>query len=48
MGAQIGAKLKGEQLRGLLAMMVIAVALKLLLDLATRPDDLFSILPTGG
>ena len=48
LGAQIGAKLKGEQLRGLLAMMVIAVALKLLLDLATRPDDLFSILPTGG
>lgn len=48
LGAQIGAKLKGEQLRGLLAMMVISVALKLLVDLATKPSDLFSVLPAGG
>lgn len=35
--------LKGEQLRGLLAMMVISVSLKLLFDLASRPDDLYSL-----
>lgn len=43
-GARLGAKLNGEQLRGLLAMMVILVALKLLLDLATKPADLYSII----
>jgi len=43
-GARIGERLNGEQLRGLLAMMVILVALKLLLDMATRPADLYSIL----
>ncbi|MBO6520499.1 MAG: sulfite exporter TauE/SafE family protein [Rhodospirillales bacterium] len=48
LGAQIGAKLKGEQLRGLLAMMVISVAIKLLIDLATQPADLYSVLPAGG
>ena len=42
-GARIGAVLKGEQLRGLLAMMVISVSLKLLFDLASRPDDLYSL-----
>ncbi len=47
-GAQIGAKLKGEQLRGLLAMLVIMVSLKLLLDLATEPSDVYSILPGTG
>jgi len=44
LGARIGERLNGEQLRGLLAMMVILVALKLLLDMATRPADLYSIL----
>jgi hypothetical protein len=44
LGARVGERLNGEQLRGLLAMMVILVALKLLLDLATRPNDLYSIM----
>jgi len=47
-GAKLGAKLNGEQLRGLLAMMVILVAMKLLLDLATRPTDLYSIIRVIG
>jgi uncharacterized membrane protein YfcA len=47
-GARLGAKLNGEQLRGLLAMMVILVAMKLLLDLATRPTDLYSIIRVIG
>ncbi len=48
LGARIGEKLNGEQLRGLLAMMVISVALKLLIDLATRPSDVYSIMTTVG
>lgn len=48
LGARIGEKLNGEQLRGLLAMMVISVALKLLIDLATRPSDVYSIMSTSG
>jgi uncharacterized membrane protein YfcA len=46
-GAQIGtrwgAKLRGEQLRLLLALIVLAVATKLVFDLTVRPDNLFSI-----
>lgn len=42
-GTKIGAKLKGEQLRGLLALMVLAVCVKLALDLVLEPADLYSI-----
>ena len=42
-GARFGTKLKGEQLRGLLAMMVLAVAIKLGFELALTPADLFSV-----
>jgi uncharacterized membrane protein YfcA len=42
-GTRIGAKLKGEQLRGLLALIVLMVCLKLLLDLVLMPEDLFSL-----
>jgi hypothetical protein len=36
-------------LRGLLALMVLAVAVKLLVDLVSTPDDLYSIgSPVGG
>jgi len=42
-GARLGAQLRGEQLRGLLALMVLAVALKLLFDLIVTPDDLYSL-----
>lgn len=46
-GAQIGtrwgAKLRGEELRLLLALIVLAVAAKLVFDLTVRPDNLFSI-----
>jgi uncharacterized membrane protein YfcA len=48
-GAQIGtrwgAKLRGEELRLLLALIVLAVAAKLVFDLTVRPDNLFSIAP---
>ena len=42
-GTKVGSKLKGEQLRGLLAAMVLAVCGKLLFDLVVTPDDIFSI-----
>ena len=42
-GTRAGAKLPGEELRGLLALMVLIVCGKLLFDLVVTPDDLFSI-----
>ena len=42
-GTRAGALLRGEQLRGLLALMVLAVCLKLAFDLAMQPSDLFSV-----
>jgi uncharacterized membrane protein YfcA len=45
-GAQFGtrwaSKLRGEQLRGLLAILVLAVAVKLAADLTVPPLDLYS------
>ncbi|HER27502.1 MAG TPA: sulfite exporter TauE/SafE family protein, partial [Rhodospirillales bacterium] len=42
-GARIGVKLKGEQLRGLLALMVLLVCAKISYDLLATPLDMFSI-----
>jgi len=42
-GVRVGAKLRGEQLRGLMALMVLSVAIKLAWDLVSTPDDLFSV-----
>ena len=42
-GSRFGAMLRGEQLRGLLALMVLAVSLKLAFDLVVTPSDLFSV-----
>jgi uncharacterized membrane protein YfcA len=47
-GTVIGAKLKAEQLRILLAIMVLAVCGKLALDLLIQPSELFSIGTAGG
>jgi len=50
-GAQLGvraaAKLRGEQLRLLLALLVLAVAVRLLFGLVARPHDLYSISVDG-
>lgn len=46
-GSQLGGRLKAEQLRILLALLVIAVAAKLGLDLLIRPAELYSLF-TGG
>jgi uncharacterized membrane protein YfcA len=42
-GTRIGVKLKAEQLRILLSIMVIAVCVKLALDLLIEPSELFSL-----
>lgn len=42
-GARAGAKLRGEQLRALLALLVLAVAIRLALDLFLTPDHLYSL-----
>ncbi|MFV3075080.1 sulfite exporter TauE/SafE family protein [Niveispirillum fermenti] len=42
-GTRAGARLRGEQARALLALMVLAVAVKLAVDLIVRPEDLYSI-----
>jgi uncharacterized membrane protein YfcA len=47
-GVRAGQKLRGEQLRALLALMVLGVALRLLFDLVVRPSDLYSIVPLTG
>ncbi|WP_371171292.1 sulfite exporter TauE/SafE family protein [Aliiroseovarius sp. 2305UL8-7] len=47
-GARIGVKLKAEQLRVLLALMVLVVCGKLALDLLIQPSELFEIGTGGG
>ena len=42
-GARVGTLLRGEQLRGLLALIVLAVCLKLVFDLVITPEDVFSV-----
>ena len=47
-GTQIGTRLKAEQLRILLAIMVLMVCGKLALDLLIQPNELYSIGSAGG
>jgi uncharacterized protein len=44
-GAQISVRLQAEQLRILLALLVLAVCFKIALDLLLQPSELFSITP---
>jgi len=41
-GSRFGQRIKGEYLRGLLAVMVLAVGGRLLYGLVARPEDLYS------
>jgi len=43
LGVRVGSQLRGEQLRALLAILVVAVALRLLIGLVTTPNDIYSI-----
>ncbi|MFV0293060.1 MAG: sulfite exporter TauE/SafE family protein [Paracoccus sp. (in: a-proteobacteria)] len=44
-GTQLGARLRAEQLRILLALVVLVVCAKLALDLFLKPDSLFTLTP---
>ncbi|PIE15398.1 MAG: permease [Rhodobacterales bacterium] len=47
-GTRIGVKLKAEQLRVLLALLVLGVCVKLALDLLLQPSELYSLGAGGG
>ncbi|CCG42447.1 sulfite exporter TauE/SafE family protein [Magnetospirillum molischianum] len=47
-GVRVGARLKGEHLRVLLGLLVLAVAVKLLIDLLVPPTEPFSLAATIG
>jgi uncharacterized membrane protein YfcA len=42
-GVRVGQKLRGEQLRALLGLLVLAVGLRLAVELVVTPDDIYSI-----
>jgi uncharacterized membrane protein YfcA len=46
-GVRVGQRLKAEQLRALLALMILAVGVRLAIDLFVPPADLYSIARTG-
>jgi len=47
-GARAGQKLRGEQLRALLALLVLAVALRLAFDLFIQPENIYSLTNPDG
>ena len=47
-GTRVGARLRGEELRILLALLVITVCIKLVHDLLVTPVDIFSSAPVIG
>src|SRR5262249_43210477 len=44
-GARAGQRIRGEQLRLLLGLLVLGVGLRFAFDLVIRPDELFSVRP---
>jgi uncharacterized membrane protein YfcA len=48
LGTKVSGKLRGEELRGLLALMVLGVCAKIGIDLVAKPEDLYSISETPG
>jgi uncharacterized membrane protein YfcA len=46
-GARAGARIRGEQLRLLLGLLILAVGIRFAVELVLRPEDLFTIRETG-
>ncbi|WP_136659859.1 sulfite exporter TauE/SafE family protein [Nitratireductor sp. XY-223] len=46
-GVRVGQQLRGEQLRALLAIIVLGVGVRMARDLIVTPDELYSIVTTG-
>jgi uncharacterized membrane protein YfcA len=47
-GARAGQKIRGENLRLLLGVLILAVGIRFAIELGLRPDELFTIRETGG
>src|SRR5436305_13784950 len=47
-GARAGQKLRGEHLRLLLGLLILAVGIRFAVELVIKPEDLFTIRETGG
>ena len=47
-GARVGQNIRGDQLRALLALLVLAVALRFLVGLVIPPDERYSLELLGG
>lgn len=47
-GARVGQRIRGEHLRLLLGVLILAVGIRFAAELVIRPDDLFLIRETGG
>jgi uncharacterized membrane protein YfcA len=47
-GARAGQKIRGEHLRLLLGLLILAVGIRFAVELAVKPEDLFTIRETGG
>jgi len=47
-GARAGQKIRGEHLRLLLGLLVLAVGIRFAVELVIRPEDLFTVRETGG
>ena len=47
-GARAGQSIRGEHLRLLLGLLILAVGIRFAIELVIRPDDLFTIRETGG
>jgi uncharacterized membrane protein YfcA len=46
-GVRVGQKLRGEQLRALLALLVLAVGIRLAVELVLPPQDIYSVISSG-
>jgi uncharacterized membrane protein YfcA len=46
-GVRVGQKLRGEQLRALLALLVLAVGIRLAIELVIPPKDIYSVVSAG-
>ena len=47
-GARAGQKIRGEHLRLLLGLLILAVGIRFAVELGIRPDELFTVRETGG
>jgi uncharacterized membrane protein YfcA len=47
-GARAGLRIRGEHLRLLLGLLILAVGVRFAIEIAIRPDDLYTVRDAGG